>query len=190
MDGTYRFGFPLRVVEDDAERVVCYLREGTEVSASALAEGRDLRSVPLEERWTHPRITVRRAWQRTDVLFVFPRAQRWHSIRIMRQSGRLLGWYANLESPHVFGPGTISTKDGVLDLWVPADTELPEWKDEEEFGMAVQVGRISSEEARELRLEGERLMRECPWPTGWENWQPPDDWTRPRLPEDWDAPGA
>jgi hypothetical protein len=38
-----------------------------------------------------------------------------------------------------------------------------------------------------VRAEGERVIAERPWPTGWEDWRPPRDWTRLPLPEDWDV---
>jgi len=51
--------------------------------------------------------------------------------------------------------------------------------------MAVTVGRLSKDEAAALRAEGERVIAERPWPTGWENWRPRDGWERPQLPADW-----
>jgi len=76
-------------------------------------------------------------------------------------------------------------RDGILDIWVSADTGEPVWKDEDEFAMAVTVGRLSKDEAAALRAEGERVIAERPWPTGWENWRPRDGWERPQLPADW-----
>jgi len=58
-------------------------------------------------------------------------------------------------------------------------------EDEDEIAMAVTVGRLSKDEAAALRAEGERVIAERPWPTGWENWRPPDGWERPQLPADW-----
>jgi hypothetical protein len=185
MSGGFGAGLPLRVVASSREQVVAFLREGTEVAAPVLADGRELRDVPLAERWDFPRRSVRRPWRETDVVIIFPRGGRRYSLWVFHAQGQHLGWYVNLEAPHVFGERTISTDDGVLDVWVPADTGEPEWKDEDEFAVAVKVGRIPGAKARALRAEGERVISERPWPTGWENWEPPDNWARPELPENW-----
>jgi hypothetical protein len=36
-----------------------------------------------------------------------------------------------------------------------------------------------------VRAEGERVIAEAPWPTGWEEWRPPATWTPLALPADW-----
>ena len=75
-----RFGdygaFPLRVIEDTDEHVVGYLAEDTEVAYPMLADGRGLRDVPLDERWAHERVAMRRPWVRSDLVMIFPRARR------------------------------------------------------------------------------------------------------------------
>ena len=185
MGGGFGGGLPLHVVSSSRDQVVGFIKEGTMVVAPVLADGRELRDVPVAERWKYPRKSVRRTWRDSDVVMIFPRDGRRHSLWVFHERGQLLGWYVNLEAPHVFGEQTISTDDGVLDVWVPADTGEPEWKDEDEFAVAVEVGRIPEAEARALRAEGERIISERPWPTGWENWQPPDDWVPPELPERW-----
>jgi predicted RNA-binding protein associated with RNAse of E/G family len=117
---------------------------------------------------------------------IFP-SRRQHSFWVFHQRGRHIGWYVNLEAPHRSGETTITTSDGILDIWIPADTGEAVWKDEDEFGMALKVGRLSYDEATALRAEGERVIAERRWPTGWENWRPPDGWERPQLPSDWDT---
>jgi hypothetical protein len=39
--------------------------------------------------------------------------------------------------------------------------------------------------AARVREEGERVVAERPWPTGWEDWRPPADWCPLPLPADW-----
>jgi len=39
--------------------------------------------------------------------------------------------------------------------------------------------------AAKVRAEGERVIAERPWPTGWESWRPPAEWQPLPLPEDW-----
>lgn len=178
---------PLRVIEDSDESVVAHLAEGTAYAASVLIDGRGLREVPLEERWAHPRRRVVRTWLQTDVVMIVPREPRLHSLWAFREDGKLTGWYVNLEATHIFGERTISTVDGVLDVWVPSDTRTPAWKDEDELAMAVQVGRLTEAEAAAFRSEGERVLRERPWPTRWDDWVAPPEWEPAVLPPDWDS---
>jgi hypothetical protein len=177
----------VRVVEHTDELLVTFMAEGTVVSVPMLADGRGLRDVPLDERWAHPRTSMRAPWNGTELIQLFPLG-RAHSLWIVRDpEHRPLGWYVNLEDVHELGERTITTRDGVLDIWVPAGTGEPEWKDEDELEAALRAGRVTPDEASAIRVEGERVWRERPWPTGWEDWQPPASWTTPELPAGWDA---
>ncbi|MDP2920648.1 MAG: hypothetical protein Q8O43_10590 [Dehalococcoidia bacterium] len=64
------------------------------------------------------------------------------------------------------------------------------WKDEDEFEEAIALGLISPAKARELRAEGERVVRLLQSGksifSGWENWRPDPRWQVPVLPEGWD----
>jgi hypothetical protein len=180
---------PLWLIEATDEQVVGYLAAGTEVAYPMLADGRGLREVPVEERWSHPRQAVRRPWERSDVVMIIPRDRR-HSLWVFHENGRHVGWYVNLEAAHDFGDRTITTRDEILDIWVPVETGEPQWKDEDEFEAAQRVGRLTPEYAAELRAEGERVIAERPWPTGWEGWRPPANWSPPELPDGWDDSSA
>jgi hypothetical protein len=185
VDGRFLAGGPMRVIEDTPERTVTFTPVGTIVSQPVLADGRELRDVPLHERWAHPRVAVRRPRHSTELIQLFPKG-RAHSLWVVRDAEHsLLGWYVNLEEPHVVGAHTISSQDQVLDIWVPAETGKPEWKDEDELAAAVEVGRFTADEAAAIRTEGERVWAERPWPTGWEDWLPPVEWTQPELPDGW-----
>jgi Protein of unknown function (DUF402) len=151
-----------------------------------LADGRGLREVPLDERWSHPRGVGLRRWNGSELVMMFPRG-RLYSLWLFRERGRPTGWYVNLEERHVFADGTITTRDAVLDIWVDAETGEPRWKDEDEFEAAQRVGRLTAEEAAAFRAEGERVLAERPWPTGFEAWQPPAEWQPAALPPGWDA---
>ena len=76
----------------------------------------------------------------------------------------------------------------MLDIWVPLDTGIPQWKDEDELEASIAAGRTTPAEAAAIRAEGERVMRERPWPTGWEDFEPDPSWPLPRLFDGWDAP--
>jgi len=185
-DGRYLFGKPLRILEDTPAQVVGFIPGGTEIARPTLADGSDLRAAPLTERWSHPRVPGRRTWFGAGTVMIFPRG-RAHSIWFFRGPDAR-GWYVNLEEPHDFGERTISTRDHVLDIWVPLDTGVPQWKDEDELEASIAAGRTTPTEAAAIRAEGERVMRERPWPTGWEEVEPDPGWPLPRLFDGWDAP--
>jgi hypothetical protein len=185
IDGHFYSGRPLRVIEHTPELLVTYMPEGTVVSVPMLADGRGLRDVPLDERWSHPRTSLLRPWTGTELIQLFPRG-RAHSIWVVRDTAHaMVGWYVNLEDVHQLGDHTITTQDHVLDIWTPVATGEPEWKDEDELAAATRVGRATPEQATAIRAEGERVWRERPWPTGWEDWQAPAGWTTPELPAGW-----
>lgn len=177
----------MRVARHTPDLLVTYLAEGTTVSVPMLRDGRGLRDVPLDERWAHPRTSLRRPWDGTELIQLFPRG-RAHSIWIVRDRAHaLIGWYVNLEDVHELDGYTVTTQDHVLDIWVPAETGEPQWKDENELEAALLVGRVTPAQAVAIRAEGERVWAERPWPTGWEDWLPPAEWTAPELPEGWHA---
>jgi hypothetical protein len=187
LDGSFYSGRPVRVVSDTGELLVTYMAAETICSMPVFADGRELRDVSLDERWVLPRAAVRRPWSENELVQLFPRG-RAHSLWIVRDPAHaLVGWYVNLEDPQVLGDRTITTNDHILDIWVPAETGEPEWKDEHELAAALAQGRVSVDKAAAIRAEGERVWAERPWPTGWDDWRPPAEWTPPELPEGWDA---
>ena len=189
-DGRYHSGLPLSILHDGPEAVVGTLEHGTVVSRPVAADGRDLRTLPLAERWG-PRVPLLRPFLFDEgsgrLVIVFPRG-RAYSIWIFRGAARVIGWYVNLEDPPVFAGRTISTRDHILDLWVPAESGDPRWKDEDELEAAVVAGTRTRIEAAAYRAEGERVMRERPWPTGWEKAEPDPSWPAPSLFDGWDVP--
>ena len=53
----------------------------------------------------------------------------------------------------------------------------------------VRQDRFTSEDVAVIRAEGERVLAEWPFPTGWEDWQPDPSWAAPTFPQDWRPPG-
>jgi len=49
----------------------------------------------------------------------------------------------------------------------------------------VELGLLSVEEAADVRAEGERVLAEWPFPTGWEDWRADPAWPVAQLPADW-----
>jgi predicted RNA-binding protein associated with RNAse of E/G family len=104
---------------------------------------------------------------------------------LLRRRGRFAGWYVQLEAPwQPFRLG-FDTQDHELDIWIATDGAW-QWKDEHELDVAVELGFFVPEQAAAFRAEGERVIAEWPFPTGWEEWQPDLSWPLPSLPADWD----
>lgn len=78
------------------------------------------------------------------------------------------------------------TTDWALDVWVEPDGTW-NWKDEDDFARAQELGVLDPAGAAAVRAEGERVIAEHPWPTGWEDWRPPTDWEPLPLPPGWDT---
>jgi hypothetical protein len=97
-----------------------------------------------------------------------------------------LGWYVNLQAPLVIRGDKFDTTDLALDVWVEPNGEW-RWKDEDEFARAQELGVLDADAAARVRAVGERVIAEEPWPTGWEDWRPPQSWQPLPLPDDWDA---
>jgi hypothetical protein len=97
-----------------------------------------------------------------------------------------VGWYVNLQAPlRVDGP-RLDTTDHALDIVVEPDGSWS-WKDEHDLEAIVALGGFDRELAAEIRAEGERVVAERPWPTGWEDWRPRRDWEPLALPARWDV---
>jgi uncharacterized protein DUF402 len=119
-----------------------------------------------------------------------------HVLRFMRPGDRhtvevwwdldwkLQGWYVNLQAPLVVRGSFYDTTDHALDIVVEPDGAWS-WKDEDDLAEMVARGLLTQGEADDVRAEGERVVAERPWPTGWESWRPPEEWKPLPLPEDW-----
>lgn len=102
--------------------------------------------------------------------------------------GQFTGWYVNFELPPLVTETGIVTKDLVLDLTIdPAGT--PDWKDLEDFDIAVDRGVLGANLRPVLLAEGDRVLdqlsnRSGPFADSWPEWQPPAGWGPIDLPED------
>jgi hypothetical protein len=96
--------------------------------------------------------------------------------------GTFQGWYVNLEDWWRTVEG-IDAYDHQLDIWVEPDGSW-KWKDEDDLAEAVRLGIHTEEDAVAIRAEGERVIAEWPFPTGWEDWRPDPAWPLPALTED------
>src|SRR3954452_911140 len=123
-------------------------------------------------------------WESTHVLR-FMREREGHTVEVYWDTEwKHLGWYVNLQAPLVVRDARFDTTDWALDVWVEPDGSW-RWKDEDDFARAEELGVFDADTAARIRAEGERVVAEQPWPTGWEDWRPPIEWQPLELPEDW-----
>jgi hypothetical protein len=171
--GTTYYSVPVRVVEDSERQLVYYLAERTRFR---FPPG----SWPFADQhpWAH-----KDGWSGHGVLLQYrPGAAHtvWHFWQGAER--RFAGWYVNMQEPLRRGEQGFDTQDQELDLWVAADGTW-QWKDEAELRDWVHSGRFTEAEAEAVREEGERVLAEWPFPTGWEDWRPDPSWDVPELPD-------
>lgn len=164
---------PSVAVRDDEDIVATWLAPVPfRYAAGSLFDGWELRE--------------RRPTRRHGILRL-TRPGRSHSILLFRHDdGSLQGWYVNLEQPQRRTAFGFDLEDRLLDVFVEPSSKW-RWLDEDELAEAVDRGLVSKHEADELRAEGERVLEEWPFPTGWEDWRPDPAWQLPALPEGWDV---
>ena len=120
-----------------------------------------------------------------EMLRLMPHGRAHAVLHFFRPDGSFEGWYVNLETSRRTPLG-VDVDDHFLDVWIEADGTV-EWLDEDELAEAIERGLISPDDAEAARAEGERVLAEWAFPTGWEDWRPPPEWEPPALPEGWDV---
>jgi len=164
---------PLRVVADGPAATALYLAEGTSFTFHGWPWGEH----PYDgKRWTGHGVLILHRHGTAHAI--------WHFWR--GEERRFAAWYVNLQAPFVRDGHAFDSHDHELDLVVRPDGSW-QWKDEEALQDWVRRGRFTEEEVTEIRAEGERVLAEWPFPTGWEEWEPDPSWPVPELRDDWDA---
>jgi hypothetical protein len=166
---------PAIVVEDGADVTAVCLLPGSEHLFPVDGDGSEIRL---------PRPGAARELRRGRriVLALYPATAPWSIWHFYGHDGTFDHWYVNFEQRLGRGPANLDYVDHKLDLIVQRDETL-EWKDEDELEEA---GRLGLLDASAVRRDAERVVRERPWPTGWEEWRPDPSWPAPALPEGWD----
>lgn len=179
--GRVRWAVPQRFVGTDEDRLVFYRAQGSQVKGMERdAEGRYLR------QWLRGDDLVDYTWSLGPVLQLV-RPHEGHTVEVCWDPAWSLGcWYVNLQAPLRRTPLGFDMTDWALDIRIEPDGTWA-WKDEDDFNEAIALGILSEDSAAAVRAEGERVISRQPWPTGWEDWRPPDDWTPLPLPAGWAA---
>ena len=171
---------PWTVVQDEPDLLVLWLPAG---SRTMVPKGKPV--LPLGD-WAleEARFGVSEAYPGTSALrLTRPGAS--HSI-LLFFGAEFYAWYVNLEWPLTRSPVGFDLSDLFLDVYIEADRP-PRWLDEDELEQALAAGLLTLEDAAAARAEGERVLAEWPFPTGWEDWRPDPSWPVPELPEGWDV---
>jgi hypothetical protein len=176
--GRVVMALPARVLAHDDE-LVAWVAPGTPIVYPVGLE--DGRLLPLD-RWT----VEERPWYGNGCVFAMPPGRAHSIVHFWNDDGSFRGWYVNLQDPLRETPRGFDTRDRQLDLWIEAGGTVT-WKDEDHLEQAVELGLMTAAECLAARAEAERVLREWPFPTGWEDWRPDPAWPLPSLPADWDA---
>lgn len=195
--GQARFVRVGTVIHDDADGLTLWVAPGSPQIVSILADGRPIRSVPLEQRARFPRARKLSTWHGTGIVMFVPTSEEWSVWWFYRDDGSFAGWYGNLESPRVRWTGNgllgVDTADRALDVLVSPD-RVPRWKDLDEFATFTgEPNRWTAEQAPAIRAAGERLMElaragDPPFDGRFTDFRPDPAWPCPVLPDDWDRP--
>ena len=180
--GRPRFVMPHVLVEETAELAVLYVAPGTRgrrPERSFLEDPSQLGTL----HWGH----VEHLWTGSHALRLLrPGAAHCLYLFWAEADWAFQGWYVNLQTPYARSPLGFDTRDHALDIVVDADGRW-RWKDEDDLEFATRVGAFTAAEAVAIRAEGERVLAEWPFPTGWEEWRPDPSWPLPALPAGWDV---
>lgn len=109
---------------------------------------------------------------------------RWSSDRTFQ------GWAVNMQSELTRTRLGFDLWDHQLDILVEPDRTW-RWKDEDELELAVELGRMTREQAGRVRAVGQQAVHDIetdawPYHAGYETWMPDPSWTLPTMPADWD----
>lgn len=182
---------PVTVVEDREDRIAHFLQEGTQYLRRRLTDGSAVPRVVTLDQFcrldTHLEIGE---WQGSRQLIV-SRPGAAHSVRLRWDTitGAFRGWYVNLQEPVQRTSWGFTSRDQFLDILVAPDRSWA-WKDEDELEEAVDVGRLTREDADAVRVEGERLVADIesrcfPFDDSLLEWRPDPEWTLPDLSSTW-----
>ena len=176
-NGNVRSCFPHRLVGEEDGRFLLYLQPGNHTKAT----GHDTDHLV---RWAAGDPLRDHVWQVHHLLWLV-RPGDAHMLGLFwNEEWDFVGWYVNLQAPNEVNGRYFDSCDWALDVWVEPDGSW-EWKDEDDFAQAQELGILDAVAAAAVRAEGERVIAEKPWPTGWEDWRPPPEWKPLPLPEDW-----
>jgi hypothetical protein len=177
--GRVRWALPQFLVEETPDHVVLFSPIGTVGRRPDFSLLDYLEQFRTRE-WSH----VEHAWREFHRLRITDWG-RAHSLSLLWNADwNFRSWYVDLQEPLRPTLLGFDTQDQALDVVVEPDGSW-QWKDEDHLAQLTRLGVFSATESAAIRAEGQRVIAERPWPTGWEDWRPDPTWARPTLPPDW-----
>lgn len=179
---------PVTVVADDEGVIAHYLADGTRYLRREAVDGTPPpRVIPARAIGTVETRMVADTWRGTHRLIVTRPGQA-HAVFLkwLAPSWDFTGWYVNLQEPLNRTRRGFETRDQFLDIQVAPDRSW-RWKDEDELEQAVELDRLSREEADAVRHEGERVIPDIeegrfPFDGSLIDWRPDPEWPIPPVP--------
>ena len=176
---------PVTVVEDCAERISVYVRPGTKFAAPLCSRNEHLRVLSSGD-WTLQLLS----WFGHHLWTAIPDAS--YSVWTLwsESNWEHQGWKINPEKPLQRSSIGFDTTDYVIDGVIQPDLSRWDWKDEDEFAEAIQLGLIASDDAIQIRqatvqVANDMLLQQADQLRTFANWRPPSTWTTPILVGNW-----
>ena len=191
--GDIGFVFGCRVLADNDEVAAVVQPTGAPISTRAGQRGGPGGRSLLPDGWSGARVA--RDWDNPPAVRLHPIGRSYSVIRTwLADEQRFQGWYVNLEQHWVRTTVGFDSRDDVLDITVTDDLRGCSLKDEDELAFAVEVGKLTSSEARRIRANAESAIddvRSQSWPFddgAWRDIRPAVYDQPPLLPRGWDQP--
>lgn len=177
----------LTVVEDQPDIVALYIAPGYPCKRPEGTRGGPRNRVLILDNGRREDF----AWAHNRMLMLH-RPGDAHSVQLFWDAAdsRFLCWYIDLQQPFHRTPIGFDSRDHVLDVVVAPDRSSWKWKDEDELEWHLANGRLSSEQARLIRSEGEHAVERLTvtdpaFYQRWRDWSPDPSWVVPEIPADW-----
>ena len=179
------WAYPTIVVQDISDLIVLFMPTGV------CGKNVDHKPAPRELLSADQIKIIDSQWKLTDVLMLIVPDEAF-STYIMWETGtkNLKCWYINLQEPLRRTSIGFDTMDNMLDVVISPDMSNWQWKDDDEFAEAQNLGLYTTEKAREIWTEGEMAVRLVTKErralyAQWEKWNGALEWVVPKLSPLW-----
>jgi uncharacterized protein len=177
---------PVTVVADGPDLISHYLADGTPyLRREALDGSPPPRVIPTQEIDTVVTRMVEDTWRGSHRLVVTRPGQAHAVFLKWNPAWEFREWYVNLQEPLRRTARGFDTRDHFLDIQVAPDRSW-RWKDEDELALAVELGRLTRQQAGAIRREAESVIPDIeagrfPFDGSLTKWRPEPEWPIPRL---------
>lgn len=173
------YAIPVIVVDDTPERLIVFLRAGTQTEWTMV----NFTDGTLSGPDAH-------IWHSTNQL-IFLEKNSFHAVSLFwnADNGKFRNWYVDFQDPIRRVKDGIVTFDRALDIVISPDMNW-RWKDEVHFQRIQELGWISSKMTRQIDKERAIVVNRIeqnlkPFCEPWPGWRPDPTWPIPQLPKNW-----